>query len=367
MRCSICQILWIGKRAHITWRTQAKGDADYVSILRKSDFMSQRYMTSSDEVIKTTKTKLQQPGLRMLEAGQKFGDLLTWWTAYAKYESNPSSQEAMYRDYANAIDYADDVTRRSVAGRGLGEIPLVLQSKTANLLTPFQIEVNNMYLTAKEQLGKALSKQSTPAQRKVAAAGIAQYEIGAFLFNMATRALFGDDLLGFDFIHVLTDAIKDLTDDDKDESVLENVVQNTLGTIMEGLPFVSFVIPQLMDAETSEKIFGADQDPSRYGTGTLGTNAIGKGISLIIDATKGKAELWDVIDMIASFVPFGGRQAARTAKGISTVAQGRQLQQGRARREPASYNSAQIKGAGDYRTRRGSVRQMGITRSAGIR
>lgn len=300
----------------------ARGDVNYASVLRQSDFMSQRYMTSADDIVQTVKTKIQKPGAKMLEAGQKFGDLLTWWAAYAKYQNNTNTQDAMFRDYSSAIDYADDITRRSVAGRGIGEVPLALQSKTANIFTPFQIEVTNQYNAIKEHLDKAFNKQYTLEQRSAAAAGIVQYEIGAFLFNAATRALFGDDILGFDFIHVLTDAIKDLTDDDKDESVIGNVVQNTLGTIAEGVPFTSFVVPLLIGSDASEKLFGADRDPSRYGTGTLGTNAVAKAATFISDAAQGNADLWDAADVAANFIPFGGRQLLRTAKGVSTVAQG---------------------------------------------
>ena len=54
--------------------------------------------------------------------------------------------------------YADRITRRSVAGRGIGELPLMQKSKIVKLLAPFQVEVSNQWEVMKD---KAKTKDLT--------------------------------------------------------------------------------------------------------------------------------------------------------------------------------------------------------------
>ena len=65
------------------------------------------------------------------EAGTKFA----WYAHYDK------ALKTMID--VDAIRYADDMTRKSVAGRGIGEVPIMQKGKVFQTIAPFQLEVAN--------------------------------------------------------------------------------------------------------------------------------------------------------------------------------------------------------------------------------
>lgn len=302
-----------------------KGDPAYADAIAQSNFLSQRNMLTPNDIIRgSLLNEAKKPLGKMLNIGQNAVDRLTWWTAYAQYDAaaeTPGGLDKLNRRftraYDNAIDYADDITRRSVAGRGVGEQPMTVKSTVVDTIAPFQTEVLNTFNTLKENVGAILGRNATKEQKARAAAGLVAYEITAFAINMATQAMFGDDVLGFDFIGALMGA---LFDDDEEENFGEKLLNNAKATLLSGLPFASAATPMIMDEETSKALFGADGDPSRYGTGTMGTNAAANILKTFFadkDATG-----WDKLNAAAAFFPLGGKQLARTAQGIATVAQG---------------------------------------------
>jgi|GEM_PF-2357163 len=302
-----------------------KGDPAYADAIAQSNFLSQRNMLTPNDIIRgSLLNEAKKPLGKMLNIGQNAVDRLTWWTAYAQYDAaaeTPGGLDKLNRRftraYDNAIDYADDITRRSVAGRGVGEQPMTVKSTAVDTIAPFQTEVLNTFNTLKENVGAILGRNATKEQKARAAAGLVAYEIAAFAINMATQAMFGDDVVGFDFIGALMGA---LFDDDEEENFGEKLLNNAKATLLSGLPFASAATPMIMDEETSKALFGADGDPSRYGTGAMGTNAAFDVIKTFFadkDATG-----WDKLNAAAAFFPLGGKQLARTAQGIATVAQG---------------------------------------------
>ena len=302
-----------------------KGDPAYADAIAQSNFLSQRNMLTPNDIIRGSLiNEAKKPLGKMLNIGQNAVDRLTWWTAYAQYDAaaeTPGGLDKLNRRftraYDNAIDYADDITRRSVAGRGVGEQPMTVKSTAVDTIAPFQTEVLNTFNTLKENVGAILGRNATKEQKARAAAGLVAYEIAAFAINMATQAMFGDDVVGFDFIGALMGA---LFDDDEEENFGEKLLNDAKATLLSGLPFASAVTPMIMDEETSKALFGADGNPSRYGTGTMGTNAAANIIKTFFgdkDATG-----WDKLNAAAAFFPLGGKQLARTAQGIATVAQG---------------------------------------------
>jgi hypothetical protein len=301
-----------------------KGDPAYADAIAQSNFLSQRNMLTPNDIIRgSLLNEAKKPLGKMLNIGQNAVDRLTWWTAYAQYDAaaeTPGGLDKLNRRftraYDNAIDYADDITRRSVAGRGVGEQPMTVKSTVVDMFVPFQTEVLNTFNTLKENVGAILGRNATKEQKARAAAGLVAYEIAAFAINMATQAMFGDDVVGFSFIGALMGALFD----DEEENFGEKLLNNAKATLLSGLPFVSAATPMIMDEETSKALFGADGDPSRYGTGAMGTNAAFDVIKTFFsdkDATG-----WDKLNAAAAFFPLGGKQLARTAQGIATVAQG---------------------------------------------
>lgn len=304
------------------------GKADYADVMSRSNFLSQRDMLTPNDILNyTASRKVKNAQAKMLSVGQNAADKLIWWTAFAKYDEasqTPGGLEklnASYsRTYENAIDFADDITRKSVAGRGVGEQPITIKSTVVDALAPFQTEVVNQYHAFVENVGTLLGKGSTREQRARAAAGLVSYEISAFAINSLFKAMFGDSALGFDFFGALFAALTGGDDEDEDDTVLKRLGRETTATIMGGLPLASAYTPLLMDTETAKSIFGEDGNPSRYGTGMMGTNAVADlAKTFLFDKN---ATGWDKANALAAFFPYGGKQIVRTAQGLSTVIQG---------------------------------------------
>ena len=98
-------------------------------------------------------TKLfQQPkkfALWMLGALDEAGTRYIWDAAYRKGEIDGAKSPARY---------ADDVTRRMVAGRGIGEMPLWQKSKLLSDIAPFTLEVGNMWRVQRDIITEQANK-----------------------------------------------------------------------------------------------------------------------------------------------------------------------------------------------------------------
>lgn len=315
-------------------------DSNMRQLLSQSEFMSQRYGANGMNILEGDGKGVKWLAAQGLELLQHWGDDLTWLSAYSQFNNNPdAAMSGMKRRYENAIDYADDITRRSVAGRGVGEGALLNNSKVINTLAPFQTEVLNQWNAFFEH---AKDLKASPEARKRAAKGLASLEVSTYLFNLITEALIGDKILGFDFINAIVEAIQNYRDDDdEDKNALDlakGVAQSSLGTMVDAAPYAN-IIANLLDKETNEKIFGKEHSPTRYGGGNIGLQAAADGIlwgldtaEKIIDGISDKTPAEDVIksldwegglDAVGNFVtPWGGTQLARTAKGLETFIRG---------------------------------------------
>lgn len=308
-------------------------DSEIAKARGQSQFMAQRYGSSAMEILESDGLSAKKLAGKGMELLQHWGDELTWFSAFAQYNENPqAAMSGMKRTYDNAIDYADDITRRSVAGRGVGEGALVNNSKVVNLIAPFQTEILNQWNTFFEHV-KDL--KVSPQARARAAAGLAMYEVTAFAFNTLAQAVLGDKVLGLDFIGALVDTITNaINDDDENEEkgaldYAKELGQASLGTVVDAAPFIN-IITSFMGDETSKNLFG-EHSPTRYGTGNIGIRAAadammwGKDtIKTLIDMAGGKATAKDLdweggLDAVGNFVtPWGGTQLARTVKGLDT-------------------------------------------------
>lgn len=315
-------------------------DSNMRQLLSQSEFMSQRYGANGMNILEGDGKGVKWLAAQGLELLQHWGDDLTWFSAYSQFNNNPdAAMSGMKRRYENAIDYADDITRRSVAGRGVGEGALLNNSKVINTLAPFQTEVLNQWNAFFEH---AKDLKASPEAKKRAAKGLASLEVSTYLFNLITEALIGDKILGFDFINAIVEAIQNYRDDDdEDKNALDlakGVAQSSLGTMVDAAPYAN-IIANLLDKETNEKIFGKEHSPTRYGGGNIGLQAAADGIlwgldtaEKIIDGISDKTPAEDVIkgldwegglEAVGNFVtPWGGTQLTRTVKGLDTFFRG---------------------------------------------
>lgn len=308
----------------------------------QSSFMNERYLDNSiDKLTRAImndgiKEKNERFGAAMLGALDRAAAEYIWNTAYGYYLKNSGkADEKMGRDYDSAIDYADDITRRTVAGRGRGETALVQTSKLMGLVAPFQVEVNNTANLMAEQIGKRN------------AAGLIAVEINVYLMNSLLEAVLGDRPIGFDYISVVEDMLREAFgggDDDDDEKkkpeakdIAKNFAARFAGETLSSLP-MGAQIAQIItagDEKLAQKLFSEDRDPTRYGTGNIGVSGAVKAGQFVWDLFGGKysvgsnEERWrmalDAADAIAPIVsPFGigGRQLARTLRGAHSMVEG---------------------------------------------
>ena len=306
------------------WALAARGNEQMRAIMSQSTFLASRYMDDLQLTPGAFKTP-RQFAAWLLGALDEVSAKATWWAAHTQYQRNPNAKviRNAYRSYDNAIDYADDVTRRTHAGRGVGELAPAMTSKMINLVAPFQVEVNNTYQLLKDNVKRGNYL------------GILSTGVSVFLLNTLFEAIVGSTPLGFDFIRAIIDICfgiaGDDPDDDKDDYGVKQVAQRLAGEFVGGLPYANLIAGAIGD-DNAKKIFGEDTDMTRYGHTQIGINALMNtvnGLSDIASAIKDGKNLFtqtnfisDIDDLLNLTLPMGGKQLSRTAEGIKTVAQG---------------------------------------------
>lgn len=310
------------KNGVLCWSKAAKGDEMMQNIMSQSNFLASRF--AGVEMIDTsTMAKAERFANWMLSIADTISAKATWWAAYNQYVRDPNSKSimSMPRGYESAVDYADDVTRRTHGGRGVGEKAPIMTSKLVSFFAPFQLEVNNTYQLLKENI------------KKKNALGIATMEATVFVMNAVFEAVVGSTVLPFDFVRALIDILfgaKDILDDDDDEHKLAStfkLIGQRLGAeTVSGLPYAG-MIPQFLGEDTTKAVFG-ETDMTKYGNVNMGVGgAVGIGKVLASLAKWGaegvKPDWFSMVNELSEVLPpIGGKQIARTIGGLTTVAQG---------------------------------------------
>lgn len=310
------------KNGVLCWSKAAKGDEMMQNIMSQSNFLASRF--AGVEMMDTsTMAKAERFANWMLSIADTISAKATWWAAYNQYVRNPNSKSilSMPRKYESAVDYADDVTRRTHGGRGVGEKAPIMTSKLVSFFAPFQLEVNNTYQLLKENI------------KKKNALGIATMEATVFAMNAVFEAIVGSTVLPFDFVRALIDILfgaKDILDDDDDDhklaSTFKLIGQRIGAETVSGLPYAG-MIPQFLGEDTTEAVFG-ETDMTKYGNVNMGVGgAVGIGKVLASLAKWGaegvKPDWFSMVNELSEVLPpIGGKQIARTIGGLTTVAQG---------------------------------------------
>ena len=283
----------------------AKMAQNFNGAANQSRFLQERFLGNELERFQN-KSNLQKGAEWLLSIGDEKAARLIWEAAYAQYESGDPSVAGARRSYVDATDYADDITRRSIAGRGIGEMPLMQKSRMIKLFAPFQVEVNNTFNLFKEKIGEA------------DAAAIASYAGSAWVTNALIEALSGRRPL-FDPIQALIEAIMGMFDQDEEDerSTAERVtgaVGRTLGEVFGNMPYASNIATAVVGTENSAKIFG-EEDPTRYGTGNIAVQTLIKPAAQLI-----KGENVDMLAPLMAIGPsYGGKQAERMIRGLQNL------------------------------------------------
>ncbi len=184
----------------------------------------------------------------LMETFDRLGTSFVWNSAYEK---------AVKEGIKNPIKYADEETRRLIAGRGVGEVPLLQKSKVIQLVMPFTLEVANLW----KVMGDFVKAKDF--------GGIATLFAANYLFNRAMEEIKGSPVT-FDPIDALMDAV---TEDDL--TLLERAGR-VGGEILTNLPLgqsLANIYPENgqfgpFKGPTREELFG-NRNPQRFGTSLL--------------------------------------------------------------------------------------------------
>ena len=282
------------------------------TLLAQSPFLNERYMGSTTSMF-DQKGALQKGAEWVLEIGDHKASELIWLAAYNQYEATGGKVNGP-RQYDNAVDYADDITRRSVAGRGIGELPLIQRSRVVKLFAPFQVEVNNSWNLMKEQIGAKNAK------------GLIAYCVNAWIINSIIAAVANKTPL-FDPIQALIEAIQAALGEEQDGTVqgliesLKNNEKSTeegsageaakrlFGEVAANVPYATALAPMFFDTDDMEKVFG-EQDPTRYGTGLSATADLMTQAGNLLNDKK-----VDWLGLATTYVtPYGGQQLERVVR-----------------------------------------------------
>lgn len=266
------------------FKTLVNSIGDDKPIYDMSTFLKERYI--QDAYSKFDKRIIDQPqkvAAWLLGALDEVGTKFTWSSAY---------QKAVKEGIENPVRYADDLTRKLVAGRGIGEVPLLQKSNTFQLIAPFTTEVNNMW----KVMGDMVSEKDL--------AGLGMFFALNYGLNKGMESIRGSDVT-YDPIDAIINGY------DEDKSFGDNFVGVTgslAGETLSNMPMGSALASVYPEYGTSigdyklpsrADLFG-ESDPTRYGVSVP-----------IVKA------LQDPLKNLA--LPFGGGQIAKTVKGAQTM------------------------------------------------
>ena len=262
---------------------------------KQSSFLGVRYFD-----IDTKDVGFYDKSQNVMNAVMSFGD-----KTVAEILWNGFYKQGQRLGKSNIIQYADEMTRRSIAGRDVGEIPNTLRSSVVNLVIPFQVEVNNQWQQMKDVATDPFkSKQGRGSAAASSVGGMTALVVSSWLMNTIFEALLGRRPL-YDPLDAFLDAIKN----DEDE---ETVVMRLIGETMGQIPGGQFIPGLLGMSENEAKNMFGESDPSRYGTGNIGLSAMIKIITELKDDP-----LSAISDTLANFNPFGGgKQIQRFIEGM---------------------------------------------------
>ena len=242
--------------------------------MAQSRFLKERYSADMYRRFDTkAMEKVKDVAVIGMEATDRVATEFMWNACYEKAINT--------KGIGDPIRYADSHTRRLVAGRGIGEVPLLQKAKVFQLFAPFQVEVGNFLNVVRDN-----------AVDKDWAGLFVILPTTLFLFNKVAEHTRGSGVT-IDPVQAIVDGIK-IAQDDKDNKAYR-IMGRMAGEVFSNMPAGQTVAAMAFDDVASKKFFGRE-DPTRYGASML----VAKGI-------------FDPVYHILP--PFGGLQAKKTLRG----------------------------------------------------
>lgn len=255
--------------------------------INKSIFVKERYSSSMYDKFDTG----------VLNNTKKFA---VWMTGVldevgTKFIWNSHYQKGVKDGVKDPVKYADDLTRKLVAGRGIGEVPLVQKAQITKLILPFQLEVANSWWIMKDMVSK---KQF---------GSLATYMVASFLMNEAAEAIKGSRVV-FDPINAVINGVETIKKNNiKDLKRISLIMGGRiLGEVFSNIPGGNKIVTALYPEygtnwglPSRELLFG-EANPVRFGSGLVLTKS--------------------VEDPLFTLVPgFGGNQLKKSYKTIGSI------------------------------------------------
>lgn len=274
-----------------------QGDA----AIRKSAFLKERYAKShygGFEVGMLENAKKMAGWIT--QVGDEVGTKYIWNSMYAK---------ALNDNIPNPIKYADDQARAMVAGRGVGEVPLIQKSRFFKMIAPFQLEVTNAARITKNMVAEREFKK------------LGTLLVANFVMNRIAEEIRGSPVV-YDPIQALIDSINN---DNSDEGAIERVtkiVGRQAGEVFSNLPLGQTLASGITNADPrlSRELFG-EGDPTRFGSNIMFRPATSVLRALVQPTPRNISDA--IKDPIFTLItPFGGQQLKKTLEGIGAVSDG---------------------------------------------
>lgn len=264
-------------------------------ILSESSFMRARYIDASSRQKKALDKAIDISATPMNYVEESVANF-AWMVSY---------NEARHKKGLNkrdAIIEADITTKKILGGRGIGDKPVIYNSKALGLFTQFGLEVNNMRL---QFVGDFNTKQKI------------KFILAAYVMNLLYESLTGYTALP-DYIKAVADTLDDVNNnnDDKKDTALNDITQATQRFLLETSKFIhgfSPVVSLLMRDNDKEAFFGKDSDVNRFGTSPV--SKLFSPLSKLDDENGGKDLAKSII---SSYVPTGN-QIVKTYDGINSL------------------------------------------------
>lgn len=255
--------------------------------MAKSAFLKERFGGARSKLYRqfdqSLLSKPKEFAVWLMETADKVGTSFIWNSAYEK---------ALAERVADPIRAADMATRSLVAGRGIGEVPLIQKSKIFQVIAPFQLEVANLWRV----------QQDFVKSKDIA--GLMALFVLNYGFNEAMEATTGKRVT-FDPINAAKQALteNDISPIQRGGRIVGEVISN----IPLGQTLAANIYPEYGTAllPSRKDMFGSN-DPTRFGSGLLATRSLS-----------------DPLFKVA--LPFGGDQLKKTYEGIKALNQGGQI------------------------------------------
>lgn len=271
--------------------------------MQQSAFVRERFFRGYNKFDTGVLNNTKKFAVWMIGVGDEIGTKFIWNSHY---------QKALSEGIANPVKYADDWTRKLVAGRGIGEVPLIQKSKMFQLVAPFQLEVANQWYALRD-----IAKNDP--RKLVIAKKMLEFSVASYFMNAAAKKVRGSDV-SFDPINAMLEAYEEFqNENDKIKGGLKaggrmagEVVSNLpLGqTLASAYPESGFGLnkeewPTISKyTNIPRKDFFGEGDPTRFGTGGLP----------LMSAIKNP--------ITGLILPYGGKQLEKSYGGAKALIKG---------------------------------------------